>query len=109
MGTVRILLSGSTYSYPISGTVPTGTFNYLGITTAGRYTPPSDLIISPGSAFWIGSDITAVNITIGGTPLYAFNGNQVANTETVQGSSPIQQKKEACTVFFEELHLARST
>jgi hypothetical protein len=109
LGSIMTNLSGSTYSYTISGTIPGGTFNYLGNapTQSAPFTFPSDVIIRPGACFWIGSDITALNVTQGGVATTYFNGSAVG-TYNINATSPLQQYGGASQVYFEELHLARS-
>lgn len=111
MGTATRNLSGSTYSYSISGAIPSGTFNFLGgniptgstpATTASRYQPASEIIVEPGSALWFGSSVTAINATQGGAATTAYQGGVVANSD-VNATVPVVQIKQAACIYFEEI------
>lgn len=107
MGTSTTNLSGSSYSYSVSGAIPGGTFNYLGVAKKDNYTFASDVIVKPGSALWFGSNYTAFVGSISTTSV-VFADGALGGTSVNNGySAPAKQT--AGLIYFEELHLARST
>jgi hypothetical protein len=115
----------STYSFAVSGQIPTGTFHYLGTcppsnsgtaatTTnsaqpagssiqAGQYEFAYDLTIQPGSMFWFGSNITAFQVVVNnGTNNYlAYNGCLAGQSSWDYMSS--KETNIPVNVYFEEV------
>lgn len=111
-----------TYNITVSGTIPSGTFHYLGTcplatavtvqsgstTTTVGYNPgiyqfAFDLTIQPGSMFWFGSNITATQIVVnGGTNNYlAYNGTLAGQSTWAQAAT--QETVTPVNIYFEEV------
>lgn len=101
----RFYNSGSgTYSYSISGAVPTGTLQFIGSCppssgagSPGAYQFSPGVIVQPGGMFWIGSNVTATATTI---PIY--RSGPVADDQVSGISLNIRT---AANIFFEEIRL----
>lgn len=113
--TLTYSTSTSAYSISTSGLVPTGTFRYLGsvggaqfgssttlssVVSAGTYQFASELIVNPGSIFWIGSSYVPIPINGGAGATADSNGR--ASLVDAQNNAGVIQVFPS-NIYFEEV------
>lgn len=106
------LTNNSSYSYTISGSIPSGTFNFLGqgppptpnggsSGSPGVYEFQFDVIIRPGSMFWVGSHVNPYFYSIDGSGTYMASSGSAGSLNRDMNSGLITPN--TLSVYFEEL------